>query len=95
LNYHTIYEVIEMTARGYARGHPIEYDWTLKAWVYSNDKTPIKNNERPCTRCGKMPTKEGYDACLGHIENATSACCGHGVECGYIVFLDGSEKRGE
>jgi hypothetical protein len=35
-----------------------------------------------------MPTKEGYDACLGYIEGAKSACCGHGVEEGYIVYKD-------
>ena len=32
-----------------------------------------------------MPTKEGYDACLGFIEGAKSACCGHGVERAYVV----------
>jgi hypothetical protein len=32
-----------------------------------------------------MPTAEGYDACLGHIEDAVSACCGHGVGSSYVV----------
>ena len=32
------------------------------------------------------PTKEGYDACLGYIEGAMSACCGHGVEKGYVKW---------
>jgi len=72
-----------MTPRGYTRGHPIEYK---KEWIYSDTKEPIKNNERPCTRCGKMPTKEGYDACLGYIEGAVSACCGHGVQDKYIMY---------
>jgi hypothetical protein len=31
-------------------------------------------------KCGKMPTPEGYDACLGYIDGVISACCGHGVE---------------
>ena len=63
---------------GHNRGNPIEY--AGNNWVYSDDKTPLENEERPCTRCGRMPTPEGYDACLGHIEGATGACCGHGVQ---------------
>jgi len=67
---------------GYNRGNPIEY--CNGQWVYS-DGVPLSQEERPCARCGRMPTAEGYDACLGHIDGATSACCGHGVEKGYIV----------
>jgi len=33
-----------------------------------------------------MPTPEGYDHCLGHIDGAVSACCGHGVEDPYVVY---------
>jgi len=32
------------------------------------------------------PTKDGYDYCLGHIDNITSACCGHGINKGYINY---------
>lgn len=32
-----------------------------------------------------MPTKEGYDACLGHIAGVKSACCGHGVEEPFVI----------
>lgn len=69
---------------GQNRGNFIEY--TDDKWVYSNDKTPLENEERPCTRCGRMPTLEGCDACLGHIEGATSACCGHGVQDKMVMF---------
>ena len=65
------------------RGHKIEFDLVKYSWVYSDNKEPI-NNERPCTRCSKMPTKEGYDACLGFVKGIKFACCGHGVEKGYI-----------
>ncbi len=64
-----------MTAKSHSRGHPIEHH--NNGWVYSDNKQPIGN--RACIRCGKMPTKEGYDACLGFIKGAKSACCGHGV----------------
>ncbi len=65
------------------RGHMIVFN--DGQWVYADNHVPISQEERPCTRCGKMPTSEGYDACLGHIDGATSACCGHGVEAPYIV----------
>jgi hypothetical protein len=34
-----------------------------------------------------MPTKEGYDACLGYLKNVIHACCGHGVQERYIKKL--------
>jgi hypothetical protein len=71
-----------MAATSFQRGNPIQ--WNSKKWIYSNDRSSTKK-EKPCIRCGRMPTKEGYDACLGYISNAKSACCGHGVEEGFII----------
>ncbi len=68
-----------ITAYSLMRGHLIGYDSEKKEWVYADDKSPI-SVERPCIRCGRMPTPEGYDACLGYIPGATSVCCGHGVD---------------
>lgn len=65
-------------ATSYMRGHEIYYDGDR--WRYSNIDVPIDDwTHRPCVRCHMVPTKEGYDACLGHIEGAVAACCGHGV----------------
>jgi hypothetical protein len=64
------------------RGHEISY--TGSEWVYSDTREPI-TVERPCIRCGKLPTEEGYDACLGHINGARSACCGHGVTSPFVL----------
>lgn len=66
----------------HSRGHLIKY--TNGAWVYA-DTGESTDIERPCAKCGKTQTAEGYDACLGHIHGAISACCGHGVESAYIV----------
>jgi hypothetical protein len=63
------------------RGHRIVY---RKEWVYQDDNGSIKN-ERPCVKCGEMPTIAGYDACLGYLVGIQSACCGHGVEKPYVV----------
>lgn len=67
----------------HSRGHKIIYK--DNKWVYADNEVPIEKEERPCARCGRMPTPEGYDACLGFIEGATSACCGHGVEEPYLI----------
>ena len=69
----------------HSRGHKIYYDGNN--WRYV-DNNKILDEMRPCKRCGRIPTKEGYDACLGHIEGAISACCGHGVEEPHIVKGD-------
>jgi hypothetical protein len=69
-------------ATGFSRGHSIYYDGT--DWRYT-DNNEIEDDSRPCKRCGCMPTKEGYDACLGHIDGATNACCGHGVSTPYVM----------
>ena len=66
----------------HSRGHTIYYDGIN--WRYT-DTDEINDNKRPCKRCGILPTTEGYDACLGYIEGAIHACCGHGIEESYII----------
>lgn len=74
----------------YQRGWQVYFDGIN--WRYTdNDK--IFDDSRPCKKCGKYPTKEGYDACLGYIDGAIAACCGHGVEKGYVKFTRNSNKR--
>ena len=74
-----------MTAYGYTRGHRIEFDETDRVWRYA-DTGEVFDHERPCTFCHLLPTPEGYDACLGELPGAISACCGHRVEEGYIKY---------
>lgn len=69
----------------FSRGHKIYYDGTV--WRYS-DTNEIVDDNRACKQCGRMPTKKGYDACLGHVEGVSSACCGHGVEEPYYKCLN-------
>ena len=76
-----------MTAEAYSRGHPLRY--TDDGWVYQDTGESI-SVVRPCARCGELPTPEGHDACLGHIEGVTAACCGHGVEEAYQMKEDES-----
>jgi len=59
----------------YSRGHKMYYN--SNTWLYCDTNKP-EDEMRPCARCGKPPTPEGYDACIGHVEGAISVCCGHG-----------------
>lgn len=68
-----------MVARSYKRGHETYFDVECGIWRYLDTDESILKSERPCKRCGNMPNVEGYDACLGYIIGAKSACCGHGL----------------
>ena len=65
-----------MPPKSHYRGH--EVTWHDGDWHYS-DTAKKADYDRPCVRCGRMPTTEGFDACLGFIIGAEHACCGHGV----------------
>ena len=71
--------------KSYSRGWEIYYDGVN--WRYCDNHELVKSGQRPCKRCGKMPTADGYDACLGHIAGAKSACCGHGIEKPFVMYL--------
>ncbi len=64
------------------RGHQIKFAYNQ--WRYSDNKENI-DTERPCVRCEEMPTKEGYDHCLGCIPGIRFACCGHGKDNPYLM----------
>lgn len=84
-----------MAVTAYSRGHKIYFDGNV--WRYS-DTNGLLDDTRPCAKCKCYPTKEGYDACLGEVEGAISACCGHGVEQPYILWectCTGNEDMGD
>lgn len=60
----------------FIRGQQVEYDAKINKWVYSDTKEPV-TFDRQCKKCSKMPTSEGYDACLRHLPGVKNACCGH------------------
>jgi len=64
-------------SHAYCRGHLVIF--TRDVWRYEDGIKLDDDPNRPCLRCGRPPTSEGYDACLGFIPGADSACCGHGV----------------
>ncbi|MDR2830700.1 MAG: hypothetical protein LBB45_06685 [Methanobrevibacter sp.] len=73
----------------YVRGHEILIRWPNgEEDIYTDTKEPVKDL-RPCTRCGRLPTPEGYDSCIGYVEEAKYVCCGHGKEHGIIMLKNG------
>ena len=71
-----------MVAKSYQRGHPAIF--VNNEWCYEDGESA--QVERPCIRCGKFATANGYDACLGYVADAEHACCGHGVKPMYIKY---------
>ena len=67
-------------------------------WVYKDTGLSVEetHQERPCGKCNKERTSEGYDACLGTLPGTMNACCGHG-ETGdaYVQLLDGESIQGK
>ncbi len=80
--------MVKLGARGFMRGHPIGFNEHTGQWLYSDTQT-LADDSRPCPRCGRMPTPEGYDACIGYVPGAMSMCCGHGVEGNAIASYVG------
>jgi len=71
-----------MVVKSLLNGNTIIYN--NDKWVYE-DGTSIKETH-PCPKCNKLPTPEGYDACIGYIPDVKYACCGHGVNEGYKIL---------
>ncbi len=70
----------------YSRGHKIIY--INNEWVYADNLEKV-NDERACKRCGNKPTSEGHDFCIKNRKGVISACCGHGIDKGYVLTREG------
>lgn len=78
--------VLKITSQ--TNGHKIIY--VNKEWIYEDIKEPI-SKARPCKYCGKYPTKEGHDGCIGHLDGVKYACCGHGINKSYAILENGNK----
>ena len=75
---------------GNIRGNPVySMSNSDKFYYYEDDTETGPDNIKPCVRCGRMPTTDGHDACLGTIPGIRNACCGHGLDDPYIQFENG------
>ena len=84
----------ESMTKSYVHGWPVYWLNDEQIWRYADTGEAVEEvPERPCPRCGKMSTPEGYDACIGYIEGATGACCGHGVSTPMIMWDVAAEEQ--
>lgn len=84
-----------MTARGMLRGHSMYWDGQQWRYTDTDEPTVETHADRPCGHCGRPPTPEGHDACLGTLPGVVNACCGHGVRGeAYVSFSNGVVLRG-
>jgi len=74
----------------YEYGHEVYYDSTYQAHYADTGNLVDAESPRLCPRCGCYRLPDGEDACLGHISGVTGACCGHGVQEGYVLYEDGT-----
>lgn len=78
-----------MTATATMFGHEVFWDEPGQTWRYADDGALAHGwggDPRPCPQCGDLPTTEGDDPCIRHIPGVYSACCGHGIENGVILW---------
>jgi hypothetical protein len=84
-----------MRVEGFIFGHAI-YTINGTEWFYVDNDEPIRNApERKCPKCDKYPTNDGHDPCIADLPGVDFACCGHGVEQGYVKFSNGQIIRGK
>lgn len=66
------------------------------AWYFADNGEPVEGSNRPCGKCDKPNTPEGYDACFGKLNGVMNACCGHGdAELAYLQFAPNVSIRGQ
>lgn len=62
-------------------GEPVAY--------HTNGVGPLVPAERACPACKRSQTAAGHDPCIANLPGVWAACCGHGVESGYVAFDNG------
>ncbi len=77
----------------YLDGNKIEWNQSKQIFMYSDGTEVRKENIKPCPMCGEHQIN-GCDPCLGRLPGVESACCGHGVKKGYIIFTNGIKIKG-
>jgi len=73
---------------GYLFGHKVTWCEETESWLDDTGKEP--ETDLACPKCHKKQTKEGHDPCIANLPGVKFACCGHGVDDGYIWFEDGT-----
>jgi len=85
-----------MAVSSHHRGHKVhalqDSRGVYSDWRYA-DGAKIKDEERDCPRCGSSHDFKDHDHCIANLPGVEYACCGHGVEDGYVKLFDGRSVR--
>lgn len=77
----------------YLAGNKIIWDDKDAVFKYKDGTSTTKEKIKPCPVCGEHQI-DGCDPCLGKLPGVISACCGHGVKPGYVIFENGIKIKG-
>jgi hypothetical protein len=83
-----------MAAHSFLFGHAVTWDEANDTYRYT-DTGEVADNSRPCPKCMECPRSDDHDPCIAELPGVIGACCGHGIERGFVVFADGRLIRGE
>ena len=87
-------KLVEETYAVYYYGRPVKWDADQGKYRYvDTGEFSWEVPHRPCPKCNEVPTEEGHDPCIANLPGVKFACCGHGVEQGYITFEDNRTIR--
>ncbi len=83
----------DRTAYFFGHLYFIDRDSRRVRYCDNREEVPPGPSRRPCPKCGMLPTPAGHDPCIADLPGVIFACCGHGVEDGYIKFVDNRVVR--
>ena len=85
-------------SEAYNFGHALGWNEKEEVWFYVETNLPNTLEtymNLVCPKCKKKPTEDGHDPCIENLPGVKFACCGHGVDEGYIWFENGIMVRGK
>jgi len=81
-----------MVVYSHHRGHRVQAlqdsGGVYSDWRYM-DGAKVRDEERNCPRCKAAHDFTDHDHCIANLPGVAYACCGHGVENGYVKLHSG------
>lgn len=93
-------ECLEKYEHSFIYGHSVYWDKDHRPniWKYCDTRICAAGwggADRACPKCLEFSTSKGHDPCIKNLPGVEYACCGHGVEEGYVKFDSGKILTGK